>query len=79
MFNVSVVEWVGYCASAVVAISLLMTSIIQLRIINSIGCMLFVFYGLSVGAYPVAFANAVIVIINLYNLYKLYNPKGTTK
>ena len=48
-----------------------MTSIIKLRIINSIGCILFVIYGLNVHAYPVAISNALIILINIYNLYVL--------
>lgn len=75
MFSVDPIEYVGYCASILIAISLTMTSIIQLRIINSIGCLLFVIYGIKVEAYPVAIANAVIIVINIYNLYKLFKMK----
>ncbi|MBU3812165.1 MAG: YgjV family protein [Candidatus Niameybacter stercoravium] len=71
MFGIPLVEWIGYAASAVIAISLLMTDVGKLRIINSIGCLLFVIYGLLVHAYPVAVANLIIVFINLYHLYKL--------
>ena len=53
MFNVAPIEWVGYSASLFIVISLTMTSIVKLRIINSIGCLLFVIYGLNVKAYPV--------------------------
>lgn len=71
MFNVAPIEWVGYAASLFILISLTMTSIIRLRIINSIGCILFVIYGLNVRAYPVAISNALIILINIYNLYVL--------
>jgi uncharacterized protein with PQ loop repeat len=71
MFSVNPIEWIGYLASILIAISLTMTSIVPLRIINSIGCFLFVIYGIYVGVYPVAIANGVIIIINIYNLYKL--------
>lgn len=71
MFGIPLVEWIGYAASAVIAISLLMIDVGKLRIINSIGCLLFVIYGLLVYAYPVAVANLIIVFINLYHLYKL--------
>ncbi len=65
------IEWIGYVASAVIAGSLLMTNIKRLRTINSIGCVLFVVYGALVGAYPVVFSNAVIFLINMYQLWKL--------
>ena len=71
MFGIPFIEWVGYLASIVIAISLIMSDIIKLRVINTIGCILFVIYGLSVGAYPVAFTNMLIVFINTYYLYKL--------
>lgn len=75
MFSFEFIELVGYAASIFIAISLTMTNILKLRIINSIGCLFFVIYGLNVGAYPVALANAIIIIINLYNLYKLKGIK----
>ncbi len=71
MFSVDPVEWVGYAASILIVVSLTMTSIVKLRIINSIGCFLFVVYGLYVKAYPVAISNAVIILINIYNLYNI--------
>lgn len=71
MFNVEPVEWIGYAASILIIISLAMTYIVKLRILNSIGCFLFVVYGLYVKAYPVAISNAVIILINIYNLYNI--------
>ncbi len=79
MFIVDPIEWIGYCASILIEISLTMTSIVPLRIINSIGCSLFVVYGIYVGVYPVAISNGVIIIINIYNLYKLYKIKQNKK
>ncbi|MDO5039409.1 YgjV family protein [Clostridium sp.] len=69
--NSTLVEWIGYIASAMIVVSLIMTSIVKLRIINTIGCVLFVIYGIIVGAYPISVSNGLIALINLYNLYKL--------
>lgn len=71
MFSFEAIELVGYSASILIAISLTMTDMFKLRIINSIGCLMFVIYGLNVRAYPVALANSIIIIINIYNLSKL--------
>lgn len=76
MFSFEPIELVGYSASILIAISLTMTDMFKLRIINSIGCLIFVVYGINVGAYPVALANAIVIYINIYNLYKL---KGMNK
>lgn len=75
MFGIPFIEWVGYAASIMIAISLIMTDMVKLRIINSIGCVLFVIYGFSVKAYPVGVVNAFIVLVNAYYLYKFYKEK----
>lgn len=61
-------EIIGYAASILVAISLLSSNVIRLRIINLIGALTFVIYGMAIQAYPVAFMNGFIVIINIYYL-----------
>lgn len=65
------VEWIGYLASIFIVISLMMTSVVKLRVINTVGCILFVIYGVIVGAYPVVISNSIIVFINLYRLYQV--------
>jgi GNAT superfamily N-acetyltransferase len=62
-------ELVGYVASALVAISLMMSSILRLRIINLMGATTFAVYGFLIAAYPVAAVNLFIVLINLYYLH----------
>lgn len=69
------VEWIGYAASFMIAASLLMTDLKKLRIINTIGCILFVTYGSFVGAYPVVISNIAIAFINFYHLYKMNKAK----
>ncbi len=64
-------ELLGYAASIFIATSLFMSNIKWLRYVNSIGCVLFVIYGVIIGAYPVAFMNALCVFINIYQLIKL--------
>ena len=71
MFGIPWIEWIGYSASALIVISLIMTSVVKLRVLNTAGCVLFVVYGFIIGAYPIAISNLMIVLINLYHLYKL--------
>lgn len=75
MFNIPPIELVGYLASILIVISLTMSSIVKLRIINSIGCSLFVVYGIVLGAIPVAISNGLIIFINLYYLHKYSKSK----
>ena len=66
--NIDSVELIGYLGSILVAVSLMMKSLLRLRIINLIGALFFTIYGVLLGAYPVAFLNGIIVCIDLYYL-----------
>lgn len=66
-----VLEIVGYAASVLVAVSLMMSSILKLRLINLAGSLAFTVYGVLIHAYPVAAVNALIVLINLYYLRQM--------
>ncbi len=68
-------EWqeiLGYVASVVIAVSLMMNSIVKLRWINMIGAVLFSTYGFIIGAIPVGVLNGFIALINIYYLIKMY-------
>ena len=64
-------EAVGYLGSGLVVISMLMTSVKKLRIINTIGSVIFVTYAILIGTYPTALMNIALVIINIVGLFKL--------
>ena len=66
-----VLEIVGYIGSAMVVISMLMSSIIKLRVINTIGSIISGVYAVLCGALPLALMNACLITINLISLYKL--------
>lgn len=71
----SVYELVGYLASILIAISLMMRSILRLRLLNLIGAVVFTIYGLLIQAYPVAAVNFFIVLIDLYYLYEIRSAR----
>jgi len=69
------VEIVGYLASGFLVMSFLFgKNELKLRILGTIGCVLFVIYGLLIPAYPMVIANVIIVGINVYHLF--FNKKG---
>lgn len=72
LIGISLVDWVGYAAMATVLVSFLMKSVIKLRIINSLGCLIFVIYGfmLEPVSMPIVITNTAILCINLYYLLK---------
>ncbi len=74
--NFSSTEIIGYIASFIVLVSFLMKDITKLRIINSIGCVMFVAYGILLGfSIPIIFTNVAIVGINIYYLIKTGKEK----
>jgi len=75
LMNINWLEWLGYLASTIVLISLLMSSIIKLRWINLLGSSIFSLYGFLIGALPVGFMNLGIAFINIYYLIKIYRSK----
>ena len=52
-----ILEMVGYISSVLVLISFLMTSVVKLRVINSIGTSIFTVYAFLTQSYPTAFLN----------------------
>lgn len=65
------VEPVGYAASALILVSLLMTSVVRLRIVNAVGAAVFTAYGLLIDAPPVWAMNGAIVLVDLWQLWVL--------
>jgi len=66
--SVTTVELIGYVASALIVLSLLMASVLRLRLINLVGAAVFTVYGVLIGSWPVVLTNAAIVVIDVYYL-----------
>ena len=65
-------EWLGIVASAFILISFLFTKQTITRIINMIGCIVFVVYGLLLPTYSTAFMNGALFIVHIVYLIKDY-------
>lgn len=68
------IEMVGYLGSVLVLVSFLMASVVKLRVINSVGGLIFAVYALLIRSYPTALMNFCLVGINLYYLARLRYP-----
>ena len=67
----SATEIIGYLACVGVVVSFLMKEIKILRMLNTIGCMLFVVYGILLHySLPIIITNAAIISVNIYYLLK---------
>lgn len=65
------IEIAGYIGSALVVVSMLMSSVVKLRVINTVGSTISAIYALIIHSYPLALMNICLIIINIYNLTKL--------
>jgi len=65
-----VIELLGYVAMIVTLISMTSKNMTLLRILNSVGCILWMTYGIVRNDNPVILVNSTILIIHLVSLYK---------
>ena len=69
------IELIGYVASALIAFSMMLSSILRLRLINLAGALAFTVYGILIGAIPVAILNGLIVVVNAHFLLQMMRAK----
>ena len=77
MFELSLEALVGYLASALVVISLMMTSVVRLRLISLLGSITFSIYGILIESAPIVITNTAIIVINAWFLRKEF-ASGTS-
>jgi uncharacterized protein with PQ loop repeat len=71
--DLTLVEIVGYMASVIVLCSFLMKDVKKLRIVNMLGCLMFVIYGFMMPTFrlglPIIITNLAIMLVNFYYLF----------
>jgi hypothetical protein len=72
----TVYELIGYLASALIVVSLLMSSILRLRLIGLVGAVAFTAYGVLISAYPIAIANGAIILIHVFHLTRMLRQRA---
>ncbi len=70
------IELFGYLGSVLVVVSMLMSSVVKLRLINTAGSVISAIYALIIGSFPLALMNICLIGINLWGLYKLLMTKN---
>lgn len=63
-------EIFGYIGSALLMVSIMMTSMVKFRIINIIGSIISTIYSIVYGAYAVVFLNFGMMSINIFQLIR---------
>lgn len=72
-------EIFGYMGTALIFLSMMMTSIHKLRFFNILGSVISAIYALFTHTMPVFFLNAGLVIINIVQLIKYYRSHKKEK
>lgn len=63
-------EVIGYCGTILVVLSMMMTSVVKLRIINICGSILSMTYAVITNTWPIVLMNAALIIINVIQLIR---------
>lgn len=72
------VELIGILAGLFVLLSFTVTGERKIRMINIVGCVLFVIYGINIGALSIWLINGILVFVQLGYLLKGNKPKETS-
>ena len=64
-------ELVGYTGTVLILLSMMMTSVVKLRIVNMTGSLISVIYGIVCNTWPVVFLNLGLIIINAVQLVRI--------
>ena len=72
-------ELFGYVGTALVLLSMMMTSVVKLRLFNTIGSVISMTYAFLSNAWPVVFLNLGLILINVWQLMKLRRFKAAFK
>ena len=65
------IEIFGYIGTALVLISMAMTSVVKLRVVNMCGSLISMIYAIIVSTWPVVFLNLGLIIINSIQLIRM--------
>ena len=68
-------EIFGYIGTALVLLSMMMTSVVKLRLINMAGSLISMIYAILCGAWPVVLLNAGLIVINSTQLVRMRGKK----
>ena len=69
-------EVIGYIGTALVIVSMMMTSVTKLRLINICGGAISTVYAVLVATYPVVILNVCLITINIFQLIREARHKG---
>jgi hypothetical protein len=63
-------EILAYCGSLIIFISFIVKNIKWLRILNNVGCIIFLIYAFYHGRTPLIILNSGVILVNIWHLIK---------
>lgn len=63
-------EIMAYIGSVLIFLSFCTKNVELLRILNNIGCLIFLFYAIHNDKMPLIILNAMVIVVNVYHLVK---------
>lgn len=75
MTAAQIAPYLGYLASLLLMIGLLVTTDLKFRIWNGLGCLVFIIYAVIIDAPPVILTNALLLAINIFYFFKIVRRK----
>lgn len=70
-----ILELVGYAGSALIAISMMMRSVLRLRVFNLAGAVVLTIYALLIGAWPIVVLDGIITVVNTVQIARLLRER----
>ena len=71
----TIAPYLGYLASLLLAVALIVNNDLKFRWYNALGCLVFMIYAIIIGAIPVLLTNTILLVINVVYLVKVYRKK----
>jgi len=62
-------EIMAYIGSVIIFISFCTKNVSLLRVLNNIGCLIFLFYAIHHGRTPLILLNSMVILVNIYHIW----------
>jgi len=62
-------EIMAYIGSVIIFISFCTKNVNLLRVLNNIGCLIFLFYAIHHGRFPLIILNSMVILVNIYHIW----------
>jgi hypothetical protein len=69
-------EIMAYIGSAIIFLSFCVKNVKLLRILNNVGCTIFLVYAVHHGRMPLIVLNSMVILVNIYHLWKYKKIKN---